>query len=817
MNKVAKISTLIGISIALRVAAYCSEPLFTVRAGIPGDVAEAIKQFDAGLVVAEHPDGLPSFVRARFGRVVGGGTHTFSESELHAILARAAPIFRLKLTDLVFHGVQTEKSGNRHFRYHQMLNGMPVDGAELIVHVNRENEVYAINGTARGDLTATSRPRLLPDAARVKVRECGYESLEVVGGPSLCYVLGGVDGPARLAYRMVVGAVRKGRHVSERVYLDANSGEVVRCESLVAYLDRNIYDDRQQYWALGLGTLVRSGNDESSSFCSDSQANSAFDRVGQVFAYFQNVVGRNSYDGNGAPLHVCVHATFNYAGTDRSNAEWIGDEGPNGTAFSLAFGDGGGIFGDLSTSIDVTAHELTHGIVNFTSGLALENESGALNEGFADIMAVACRRWRTGGAPTAETWKFASDVYTPSIPNDALRYLDHPFAGNQRDYYPDRDLDPLYDDNGGIHTNAGIATLAFYLAVHGGSHPRGMTTNTVVPLDSNATVSFQKAEMIFYSAFTGYLTKLSDFATARIATAEAARDLYSNTEATIINEAWDAVGVPVTIDAVHPVNISARTYVGSGENCLIAGFSLSGAGPSKSLLVRGVGPTLTNFGVTNVLSNPKLDVTTGNNQNIVASCDNWNNDPVLSSAATDAGAFQLNANSLDAAAKILVGAGSYTAVVSGVNGATGNGMVEVYDCDTSNPVRITNLSTRALVVGGQPIQPGFVITGSGYKRLLIRAVGPTLSGFGINNALSDPVIKLYFNGVVIQMNDDWSKNVNAGSVAAAAEQAGAFALPTNSKDSALLVYLPPGQYTAEISASDGVGSGVALAEVYVIP
>ena len=129
------------------------------------------------------------------------------------------------------------------------------------------------------------------------------------------------------------------------------------------------------------------------------------------------------------------------------------------------------------------------------------------------------------------------EIYTPNTPGDALRYMNDPTEdGRSRDYYPERYTG--FEDNGGVHWNSGIANLAFYLMVEGGSHPRGKT-NISVP-----SIGMIKAEQIFYRAQTEYLGPSSNFEAARNATAQAAADLYGAVEVSAVHDAWCAVGVP---------------------------------------------------------------------------------------------------------------------------------------------------------------------------------------------------------------------------------------------------------------------------------
>jgi hypothetical protein len=199
----------------------------------------------------------------------------------------------------------------------------------------------------------------------------------------------------------------------------------------------------------------------------------------------------------------------------------------------------------------------------------------------------------------------------------------------------------------------------------------------------------------------------------------------------------------------------------------------------------------------------------------VASNDNWLAADESTFAAL--GAFALPAGSRDAAVTPSLSAGAYTTPV-GAGGGSGIALLEVYDGEPANPgAFLVNASTRAFVgTGDNVLIPGFAVTGAGQLRLLIRAVGPTLTGFGVSGVLADPELTLYSGPLAIAGNDNWCGAANAAECAAAARQAGAFVLPDNSRDAALLVTLRAGTYTARVG---GVGNttGTALVEIYVVP
>jgi hypothetical protein len=156
------------------------------------------------------------------------------------------------------------------------------------------------------------------------------------------------------------------------------------------------------------------------------------------------------------------------------------------------------------------------------------------------------------------------------------------------------------------------------------------------------------------------------------------------------------------------------------------------------------------------------------------------------------------------------------------HGGTGVALAEAYDADPApadfNAARVVSFSARTQAgTGNQTLIAGFVVDGPDTKRLLIRAVGPGLTSYGVSGVLTDPVLTLYHGNTVIATNDDWNSDTSLGAaLQTAAQQTGAFALSVSSKDAALLITLPPGVYTAQVSGKAGA-TGVALVEVYEAP
>ncbi|MEI7552651.1 MAG: fibronectin type III domain-containing protein, partial [Verrucomicrobiota bacterium] len=286
---------------------------------------------------------------------------------------------------------------------------------------------------------------------------------------------------------------------------------------------------------------------------------------------------------------------------------------------------------------------------------------------------------------------------------------------------------------------------------------------------------------------------------------------------------------PVMVVAAAPTrlsNLSVRIGAGTGDRTLIVGFVVGGAGTSgaKPLLIRGVGPTLASYGVAGTLVDPSLALIPQGSSTALAANDNWGGDAQLTAVGNTVGAFPLSsAASKDAALYLTPASGVYTVQVTGVGGATGIALAEIYDasgsdCTASTP-RLINVSARAQVGTGDGVLiAGFVVEGTASRTVLIRAVGPTLATYGVGGVLADPQLELTqaINGanVVVATNDNWAGDAQITSVA---NTVGAFALSgAASKDAAILVTLPPGIYTAKASGAAG-STGVALIEVYEVP
>lgn len=262
-------------------------------------------------------------------------------------------------------------------------------------------------------------------------------------------------------------------------------------------------------------------------------------------------------------------------------------------------------------------------------------------------------------------------------------------------------------------------------------------------------------------------------------------------------------------------NLSTRADSGLGADVLIGGFVLRSA--PGTVLARGIGPGLAPLGVTAFLPDPQIDLLTGAGAALAAN-DNWDAAAIAPVAAA-LGAFALPPGSRDAALLQAVSPGPHVVVASG-RGANpaGNVLIELYDASPAGSGRgvLTNLSARARVPAGDgALIAGFVIRGQAALTVLIRAIGPALRPLGVTDALPATRLALVRDGETRFSNLRWATAANALDLREAARQTGAFALVPGSADSAMLVTLPPGGYTAVVDSPTGAG-GVALVEVYEV-
>jgi Zn-dependent metalloprotease len=258
----------------------------------------------------------------------------------------------------------------------------------------------------------------------------------------------------------------------------------------------------------------------------DPAANQAYDGSGTTFDFYRTVFNRNSVDGQGLELVSSVHFE-----TDYDNAFWDGAQ--------MVYGDGDGQMfrrGSFTQCLDVMAHELMHGVTQFTAGLRYRAQSGALNESFSDVFGCLVKQRSLGQTADQADWLIGPGILGPQLPGAALRSLKAPGTAFKFDNQPAHmdqyvqlpdDGDPRHD-NGGVHINSGIPSHAFFLAA--------------TALGGNA---WEKAGSIWYTTLTTRLHEDSDFQAAADATVEVSGTLFGagGAEQQAVRAAWQQVGI----------------------------------------------------------------------------------------------------------------------------------------------------------------------------------------------------------------------------------------------------------------------------------
>ena len=252
---------------------------------------------------------------------------------------------------------------------------------------------------------------------------------------------------------------------------------------------------------------------------------------------------------------------------------------------------------------------------------------------------------------------------------------------------------------------------------------------------------------------------------------------------------------------VHPtknlLNISTRGLVEAGENAMIGGFIVQGT-KLKKVAIRGIGPSLP---ITGAMANPVLDLYDSSGRRL-ASNDNW-----TSTRINILGTLLAPSSPRESALSMTLAPGAYTTIVRDLNNQPGLALVEVYDIDAKNS-RLANISTRGKVgTGDNVLIGGFIVGGADPTKVVIRAIGPSLAAKGIGYPLADPTLELHDGtGKIILRNDDWRSTQSSAIIATSIP-------PTDNRESAIVITLKPGDYTAIVRGKNGA-TGVALVEVY---
>lgn len=493
---------------------------------------------------------------------------------------------------------EEKELGMNHYRFQQTYKGIPIAGAEYILHQRDGRPLkgngYIISRFSKGEKPSISGETALQsvlkqvNAKRYAWEDPAYEKLikEQKGAdatlypqPKLIYysATGEHDVASyQLAYEMNVYALDPFLH--QKFFVSATTGEVIDSFNLTHETNTpssgtTIYNGTQNFISdfTGSNYVLREANRNGSGtsiftydmnestdlgMAVDFQNNSANwlnEPVGvqghwsfeKTFDYYYSVHGRNSYDDNGGAIISYLDYGDNY-----NNASWSQD------LHIMKFGSGDGVNRTSWASLDVAAHELTHGVTEHSAGLIYLNESGALNESFSDIFGAAVEFYVEG--PNAD-WLVSEDV---TVNGSGIRSMSNPNVFNDPDTYHGTFWEFSSNDNGGVHTNSGVQNHWFYLLVNGGSG-----TNDNGQSYSVTGIGMDMAAAIAYRNLTQYLTNDSRYRDAREGALEAAEDLFGRTSDAYAQTAmaWYAVGVGFPVYSGEDIGL--RTVLVSGGSC----------------------------------------------------------------------------------------------------------------------------------------------------------------------------------------------------------------------------------------------------------
>jgi thermolysin len=468
--------------------------------------------------------------------------------------------------------------GRRHERYRQTVGGVPVHGAGIVRQVDAAGMTLSIFGTLHEGVRVSTTPRLTPEDALAAVTRASGVALGPARLPRLAIL------PHENAYRLVYQARTVTPLDVTLYFIDAQTGEIVvqrsdaHTQSAAVGIGTGVLGDRKKISASSQGggfaqvdrlrppvieTYDMRGNltrtldflngvltlgasdfaTDSDNEWTDGASVDAHTYTGYTYDYFYKRFARLGLDNANIRIQNLTHPV------NRQDAQ--SSPGPIlGLFFVNAFyaGDGVMVYGEglpphlvtlprrqswnfVAGALDVVAHELAHGVTDYSSGLIYENEPGALNEAFSDIMGTAVEFFFQ---ESKADYRVGEDVITPG----GLRSLENPGEFGHPDHYSRRYLGPA--DNGGVHINSGIANQAYYLAIEGGTN-----RTSGMPVQGVGRANREQMEKVFYRAFAQLMPSDATFATARAATIQAARDLYGPGSAAerAVTDAWTAVGV----------------------------------------------------------------------------------------------------------------------------------------------------------------------------------------------------------------------------------------------------------------------------------
>lgn len=487
-------------------------------------VAQLEKQSDGKVVVhLDDVTGVARYVHAEEGALTREFANLKADPEAaaRAFLATYGGLFGLtdQATQLQLKSVKQDELGMQHVRFTQQHEGLPVFGADLIVHLGADGAVLSANGFIVADAVALDTQAKLgaEQASEIARGQLAFTGDASVSEQSLVIFKPGLitDEPSAtyLTYRLRVTSASQ-PDLARWLFVDAQSGEVrFDYPAVTDGRNRRTYNmkHRTNYNRATLARTEGQGPVSSATNCTAADVNNAHDYAGHTYDFYFSRFGRDSYNNAGATLYSYVCYGNNY-----QNAFWDGSR--------MTYGDG------FASADDVVAHELSHGVTEYASGLIYSYQSGALNESYSDIFGEAVDLTNSGGTDTAAVrWDMGEDI--PGF--GAIRDMMDPTRFGD----PDRTNSSYYycgsGDNGGVHTNSGVPNKAFALMVDGGT----FNGHTITAIGMDAAVQIQ------YRTNEYYLSSSSKFLDNYNYLLQSCGDLYgaSSSTCTEVRDALEAV------------------------------------------------------------------------------------------------------------------------------------------------------------------------------------------------------------------------------------------------------------------------------------
>ncbi|WDV44305.1 M4 family metallopeptidase [Clostridiaceae bacterium M8S5] len=462
-----------------------------------------------------------------------------------------------------------DKYNMTHYKIIQEIDGIPLYGKELVVHTDKNNEVYALNGALQPDIgidtVKWSKYITLSD------EECIAKAKEFLNIDSIDSKL--ISKPQTQHYlyefkdnwylvNLVTLQFNEPYPANYKIFVDLTCGSIVDSYNAVANgsvtcsgtnsfgdtVSLNGYEQNSYYYlydtthgavietytlnnilnATQPGARVKNTTGNFNAM-NERVAVDAHSNLAKVYDFYYNTFGRKGFDNRNSNIKSSVHYYDNKSG--KNNAFWNGRQ--------MLFGDGDGeSFGSFGSALDVVAHEFTHAVTQYTANLEYRNQSGAINESISDVFGVLCQ------GPVDKWWLVGEDCYTPGKYGDALRDMKNPENVDQPQPGHMNSYKNVSYDNGGVHINSGIPNRAFYLIAN--------------------SLGFNKTGKIYYRALTSYLTSTSDFMDLRNSILQSASDIYgaTSTEYNTAKDAFSKVGLgsSSSSDTYEPNDTASDAY-----------------------------------------------------------------------------------------------------------------------------------------------------------------------------------------------------------------------------------------------------------------